>query len=73
MSRQTSDYDTIATWWSDEGYYVPDASQLDTLGVIVTVDEVDVCYMCAYCVSGVAIAFLDHLVPTQISSLLGAS
>lgn len=56
------DYDTISGWWADQSCYVPDHTQLDTLGVIASDDGTDVCYMCAYCVSGVAIAFLDHLV-----------
>ena len=56
------DYSMIAEWWQAQGNVVPDASQLDTLGVIVSDGDQDVAYICAYLSVGVGVAHLDHLV-----------
>ncbi len=59
---EKKDYPTLAAWWREHDCHVPDASQLDTLGIIVSVDGEDVAYICAYLSVGVGVAHLDHLV-----------
>jgi len=62
LYTEKQDYPTIASWWQEQGCHVPHASQLDTLGVMVSVDDEDVAYICAYLAVGVGVAHLDHLV-----------
>jgi len=59
---EDKDYGTISQWWRDSGCPVPHLSQLQTLGLVTSVDEEPVCAVWAYKSEGVAVAFLEHLV-----------
>ena len=56
------DYETISQWWEDSYCPVPHLSQLQTLGLVTSVDGEPVCAVWAYRSRGVAVAFLEHLV-----------
>jgi len=59
---EDKDYETISQWWRDSGCPVPHLSQLQTLGLVTSVDGEPVCAVWAYKSEGVAVAFLEHLV-----------
>lgn len=62
LYSEKQDYPTLSKWWQDQECPVPHPTQLDTLGVMVSVDDEDVAYICAYLAVGVGVAHLDHLI-----------